>query len=86
MNTIPEGGINPYADHPGFTTDCRLRITVTQRSAYGGFHRGGFACEITGGHCVPSEHCEKRRADADAQDNLRKLCEEAKTRFPGGPR
>jgi hypothetical protein len=65
---IPEGGKNPYADHPGFTADgCPLRYTVTQRGAYGGV-RGGFGCEMTGGHCLPGEHCAKRREDAARQE------------------
>lgn len=85
INAIPDGGINPYADHPGFTTDCRLRITVTQRSSFGGFYRGGFSCEMTGGHCVPAAECTARRERADAEDALRALCEESKLRFPKGP-
>lgn len=68
---IPEGGDNPYADHPGFVADaCPIRYTVTPRNAWGVQMGGGFGCEITGGHCLPGEHCEARRARAKQQDEL----------------
>lgn len=77
--TIPADGINPYAEHPGFkASSCPLRYTVTQRSAYGAVSTCGFGCEMTGGHCVPSTYCDKRRADAEQQDRMRALFETAK--------
>jgi hypothetical protein len=79
---IPKDGVNPYADHPGFTaTGCPIRYTVTQRGAYGGV-RGGFGCEITGSHCLPGEHCAKRREDAAQQDALSKLLDGARLAHP----
>ena len=70
---IPEGGTNPYAEHPGFVAnDCPIRYTVTQRGPYGGV-KGGFGCEMTGGHCLPGEHCAKLRADACRQCELAAL-------------
>jgi hypothetical protein len=75
---IPVDGVNPYADHPGFTESaCPIRYTVTQRGAYGGV-KGGFGCEITGGHCLPGEHCERRRADAAEHDRIAALLKEAR--------
>ena len=73
---IPVGGENPYADHPGFAAaSCSLRYTVTQRGAYGQMTGCGFGCEMTGGHCVPGEHCDSRRSKAAADDNLKALIE-----------
>ena len=61
---IPKGGANPYADHPGFDAqDCPLSIVVTRRGPYGGV-QGGFACSMTGGHCLPCDQCESRRQRA----------------------
>lgn len=58
---IPKGGVNPYADHPGFDAQgCHLQYTVTRRGVWGGV-MGGFGCEVTGGHCLPGEHCANRR-------------------------
>ena len=51
---IPEGGTNPYTDHPGWVAgDCELRITVTGNN--NGSISGGFACSMSGGHCLPDE-------------------------------
>ena len=59
---IPEGGKNPYADHPGFVADgCTERMTITRSGAWGGV-QGGFACRVTGGHCLPCDKCDDRRA------------------------
>lgn len=70
---IPKGGHNPYAEHPGFDAQtCGLQYTVTHRGALGGM-KGGFGCEMTGGHCLPDEHCAKRRADAAKQDAFRSM-------------
>jgi hypothetical protein len=53
---VPEDGVNPYADHPGFTaTGCPYRITVTPKGPYGSTSGCGFACSMTGGHCLPEE-------------------------------
>lgn len=55
---VPEDGVNPYADHPGFSaTTCPDRITITQRGPYGSISGCGFACSRTGGHCLP-ESCQ----------------------------
>ena len=79
--TIPKDGKNPYADHPGFDArECPIRYTVTQTGAYGGI-RGGFGCEITGGHCLPGEHCSKRQADAKEQDELKVMFQTARDKF-----
>lgn len=75
---IPKGGANPYADHPGFDAQaCPLQYTVTQRGAYGGV-RGGFGCEMTGGHCLPGGHCEARRQKAREMDEIKAACAAAK--------
>jgi hypothetical protein len=51
---IPEGGTNPYVNHPGWTADsCGLRITVTGNN--NGSISGGFACSMSGGHCLPEK-------------------------------
>lgn len=74
MNTIPKDGVNPYADHPGYEQGaCPLRYTVTHRGAYGAIGYAGFGCEMTGGHCLPGEHCEGRRKEADRQDEFRAM-------------
>ena len=58
---IPNGGKNPYADHPGFDAQgCALQITVTRAGVWGGV-QGGFSCSLTGGHCLPCDHCDERR-------------------------
>jgi hypothetical protein len=76
---IPKDGGNPYANHPGFEqNECPIRYTVTPRSAYGVQTGGGFGCEVTGGHCLPGEHCGKRRADAKAQDELKAMLDEVR--------
>jgi hypothetical protein len=57
---IPVGGINPYANHPGFeASGCRLRYTVTPARS-GSTSSHGFGCWFTGGHCVPGDHCDYR--------------------------
>jgi len=54
LNQIPEGGTNPYANHPGFTAvGCPCQLTITQRNPYGAVTSGGFSCSETGGHCLP---------------------------------
>jgi hypothetical protein len=71
---IPKDGHNPYAHHPGFESGgCPIRYTVTQRSPYGAMTGGGFGCEITGGLCLPGEHCEARRTEAARQDAFRAI-------------
>lgn len=53
---IPEGGINPYASHLGFSEDrCQHQTVVTHRDAWGNMSGCGFGCSVTGGHCLPSE-------------------------------
>jgi hypothetical protein len=74
QNTIPKDGVNPYASHPGFdATECPLRYTVSHRSPYGALGYCGFGCEMTGGHCLPGDDCEDKRARAAQQDEIRKL-------------
>ena len=52
-----------HADHPGWDADgCQLRMTVTPRN--GGVVGHGFACDWTGGHCLPSAACETYRKAA----------------------
>jgi hypothetical protein len=47
-----------HSEHPGWDAeDCPLRITVTA-SRYG-TSSDGFACSMSGGHCLPSEVCAK---------------------------
>lgn len=76
---IPAGGHNPYADHPGFGADgCGLRITITPRDSWGRQAGGGFACSMTGGHCLPSEQCAQWRAEAAEQDRVQALLEQAR--------
>lgn len=70
---IPKDGKNPYTDHPGFASQaCTLQYTVTRTGSYGGV-AGGFGCEMTGGHCLPGEHCAKRREDAARQNAFAQL-------------
>lgn len=50
-----------HNDHPGFLApSCPLRITVAAHRTDGG--RGGYACSYTGGHCLPGDQCQDRRA------------------------
>lgn len=72
--TIPKDGVNPYADHPGFTASgCPLRYTVTQRGPWGHIGSCGFGCEMTGGHCLPGEQCEGFRAKAAEHDRMKAI-------------
>lgn len=49
---------------------CPARLTVTPRC--GAPHSGGYACRVTGGHCVPDDKCDARRATwADYQSKDR---------------
>lgn len=54
---IPEGGSNPYANHPGFDAEgCTNRETVTRKGPYGFTSSDcGFGCKLSGGHCLPSK-------------------------------
>ena len=57
--TIPRGGENPYAAHPGFDAqECILQYTVTP-AQYSSSHHG-FGCHWTGGHCLPGDACKHR--------------------------
>lgn len=49
-----------HANHPGWSADgCAARIVVSPRG--GSPNGGGFACGVTGGHCLPGEKCDARR-------------------------
>jgi hypothetical protein len=52
---LPEGGKNPYANHPGFDAEgCPERHTITRQGPYGFTSSDcGFGCKLTGGHCMP---------------------------------
>jgi hypothetical protein len=67
---IPEEGVNPYVNHPGFDAQgCPLQRPVTRRGPYGQVVAGGFGCCATGGHCLPGQHCPKRIADCSEDQN-----------------
>lgn len=60
-----------HEDHPGSCAeDCPLRITINTRS---GMSQNGFACDATGGHCIPSDYCDEYRKDHRNQCDLEKL-------------
>jgi len=60
---VPQDGVNPYASHPGFDAQgCPLQYTVTQRGPWGDIGHCGFGCRVTGGHCLPGDHCAELRA------------------------
>ncbi len=70
-----------HDNHPGHdAAGCPIRASVTQRSPYGVPVGGGYRCEMTGGHCLPGEHCDKRRADAAEQDEREAMFEAARGR------
>lgn len=52
----------PHADHPGWTAEeCPARLTIVPRPyATSG---PGFACGVTGEHCIPGEKCERLRRE-----------------------
>lgn len=53
-------GSSRFCDHPGYAADaCPIREIVVA-ATYAS--NNGFRCGLTGGHCVPGEHCEARRA------------------------
>ena len=69
-------GILPTASlHPGWDApNCELRITVGNPTT----NHQGFACDWTGGHCLPNkETCPSRRAEKAAFD-----IEQAKWQVP----
>lgn len=46
-----------HAGHPGWAADgCVARMTVTASRSH------GFACRVTGEHCLPGERCDRLRA------------------------
>lgn len=48
-----------HRTHPGRDAgDCPLRIIASGRRSDGG--SGGYACDFTGGHCLPGEQCAER--------------------------
>lgn len=58
----PNSEILPeHANHPGWeANNCDARITVTP--VWGACHSGGFACGVTGGHCLPDkDKCPTRQ-------------------------
>lgn len=56
---IPQGGENPYAKHPGFDAQsCPLQYVVTPSTR---MSHHGFGCDVTGGHCLPGDQCQKLR-------------------------
>jgi hypothetical protein len=55
-------GSAPFANHPGYdAAGCPLREVVVARTSV---TNNGFRCHMTGGHCLPGEHCESRRKRA----------------------
>lgn len=58
---LPTGAYNSYAMHPGFDEqECPVQYVVHPANSR---VAPGFGCKITGGHCLPGEHCTQRRAD-----------------------
>lgn len=48
----------PHSNHPGYeAADCPERIKIT--AVRTGMSSNGYACSCTGGHCIPSESCNK---------------------------
>jgi hypothetical protein len=58
-----------HANHPGHNVSCELRTQVNAH--FQGTSSNGYGCDMTGGHCVPSEHCDNRRNEARQQDAMR---------------
>jgi hypothetical protein len=49
-----------YQNHPGFDArDCPARVTVNAHPM--GLSSNGYACGVTGGHCLPCDKCPARR-------------------------
>ncbi|QIG71234.1 hypothetical protein EVB32_127 [Rhizobium phage RHph_TM39] len=49
-----------HKNHPGVTaSECPARITVNAQPSSN--HGSGYACSVTGGHCIPSSDCDARR-------------------------
>jgi hypothetical protein len=52
-------GSAPFSQHPGYdAAGCELREVVVAQTSVA---NNGFRCYMTGGHCLPGEHCEDRR-------------------------
>jgi hypothetical protein len=52
-------GSAPFKSHPGFDApECELREIVVAKTSV---TNNGFRCHMTGGHCLPGEHCDSRR-------------------------
>jgi hypothetical protein len=48
-----------FPAHPGYcAADCVLRLTITALRSDGA--GGGYACSVTGGHCLPGALCDHR--------------------------
>jgi hypothetical protein len=61
--------MSDHANHIGSSAGaCPLRITVNAHPY--GMSSNGYACSVTGGHCIPSDVCDQRNIDADKQTKL----------------
>lgn len=77
----PYEAVNPHADHPGYDSrNCPLSLQVTGRGPWGQIARAGFSCLMTGGHCLPDEHCDDRRAREAEYREREALFAEARTK------
>jgi hypothetical protein len=55
-------GTAAFSNHPGYdAAGCELREVVVAHSYA---TNNGFRCYMTGGHCLPGEHCADRRVRA----------------------
>jgi hypothetical protein len=53
--------MSDHENHPGAeVSDCVCRIQIDAHLQ--GSSSNGYACSITGGHCIPDRHCDNRRA------------------------
>ncbi len=64
-----------YENHPGFDASiCVNRITVT--AAASSTSANGYACSLSGGHCLPSEDCgHEKKVECELTPDYDKKCD-----------
>lgn len=67
-----------HPNHPGFAAPtCPMRLTITAKPTTLGLN--GYACSVTGGHCLPGQACDSLREEGARKARLKAEIEAALT-------